>query len=51
LLILGRPLRHHQRAQLRVRNQHPMEANQVQPGPWHERVKGALQSPVPPAAA
>jgi hypothetical protein len=28
-----------------------MEADQVQPGPWHERVKGALLSPVPPAAA
>ena len=34
-LVFGRPLRHHQRAKLRVRSQHPMESYEVQPGPGH----------------
>lgn len=37
LLILGRPLWHHPRAQLRVRGEHAMESYEVQLGPWHER--------------
>ena len=36
-LILGRPLRHHQRAQLGVRGQNPVEPDQVQPRPGNQR--------------
>ncbi len=61
-------LRHNQRAQLGVGNQHAVvaqrepahfakrsyadtKADQVQPGPWHGRLKGALRSPVLSGAA
>ena len=37
LRLRGWPLRHHQRAQLGIRGEHTMEADQVQPGPWHQR--------------
>jgi hypothetical protein len=37
LVLLGRPLRHHQRAQLGVRGQHPMKPDEVQPRPRHQR--------------
>jgi hypothetical protein len=37
LRLCGRLLRHHQRAQLRVRRQHAVEPVQVQHGPQHQR--------------